>query len=48
MKISTVMEKAIEEQDLDTIYSSFYTIALSDPGFLTGRFEETLKYIKNK
>lgn len=48
MKISATMEKAIEEQDLDKIYSSFYTIALSDPEFSTGKFEEILRYIKNK
>lgn len=46
MALSSLMEKAIKENDLTTIYSSFYTILLSDPGFANGRFDQTLDELK--
>lgn len=46
MILSKSMENAIKEKDFGKVYSSFYTILLSDPGFTTGKFDETLKMIK--
>ena len=48
MNISKTLQEAIEKEDILVIHSSFYTIALSDPGFLTGKFEEVLNYVKGK
>ncbi|SHM97415.1 hypothetical protein SAMN02746066_04167 [Anaerosporobacter mobilis DSM 15930] len=47
MKISKTLENAIEAKDLSRIYSSFYTIALADPSFSTGKFRNTLEYVKS-
>ena len=38
---------AVAAKDLDDIYSSFWTILLSDPGFGTGRFDEAYAYVKS-
>lgn len=48
MNISKTLQEAIDKKDILGIHSSFYTIALSDPGFSTGKFEEVLNYVKEK
>ena len=48
MALSKTMEDAVKEQDLGKIYSSFYTILLSDPGFATGKFDETFEIVKKR
>lgn len=48
MNISETLQEAIDKKDILGIHSSFYTIALSDPGFATGKFEEVLNYVKGK
>lgn len=42
------LEDAIQKNSLAGIYSVFYTIAHGDPNFSTGKFEETLAYVKSK
>lgn len=46
MELSKTMEEAIKENDMGKIYSSFYTILLSDPGFANGKFEQVLNELK--
>lgn len=48
MILSKTMESAIVEKDLGKIYSSFYTILLSDPGFSTGKFDQTFNEVKSR
>lgn len=48
MAVSKTMENAVLEKDLGKIYSSFYTILLSDPGFTTTKFDEAFRYVKSK
>lgn len=48
MAVSKTMENAVLEKDPEKIYSSFYTILLSDPGFTTGKFDEAFQYVKSK
>lgn len=48
MALSKTMEDGIKEKDLEKIYSSFYTILLSDPGFYTEKFDEALEIVKGK
>jgi len=42
------LEEAIQQRSLAGIYSVFYTIAHGDPNFSTGKFMETLDYVKSK
>lgn len=42
------LEEAIQQKSLAGIYSVFYTIAHGDPNFSTGKFMETLSYVKSK
>ena len=46
MTLSKAMEVAIVEKDFGRIYSSFYTILLSDPGFVNGKFDQVLNELK--
>ena len=46
MGLSRTMEAAVAEKDLGKIYSSFYTILLSDPGFSSGKFDQAFSEIK--
>lgn len=48
MAISQTMQQAIENRDMNMIYSSFYTILLSDPGFTTDKFDEALAIVKEQ
>ena len=48
MTLSKTMEDAIAAKDLGKIYSSFYTILLSDPGFSNGRFDQTFAEVKRR
>lgn len=48
MALSKTMEDAIQENDLGKIYSSFYTILLSDPGFANGKFDQALDELKSR
>ena len=48
MALSKTMETAIVERDLGKIYSSFYTILLSDPSFESKKFDEALEIVKSK
>jgi predicted metalloprotease len=47
MHINKTIEEAVKNNDLKTIYSSLYTILLSDPGFSTSKFDDAMKYVKN-
>lgn len=42
------LEEAIQKESLVGIYSVFYTIVHGDPNFSTGKFMETLEYVKRK
>lgn len=42
------LEDAIQKKSLVGIYSVFYTIVHGDPTFTTGKFSETLNYVKSK
>ncbi|MBO5020449.1 MAG: hypothetical protein J6D52_07275 [Clostridia bacterium] len=46
MLISDTLNKAIENNDMISIRSSFHTIILSDPAFATEKFDQTLNYVK--
>ena len=46
--ISETLRKAVEDKDIVTIRSSFYTIILSDPLFQTGKFDEAFSYVKER
>ena len=46
MILSKAIEDAIKENNMSRIYSSFYTILLSDPAFATGKFDLTLNELK--
>lgn len=48
MKISKTLEEAVKNHDLTGIYSVFYTILHEDPGFFTGKFDQTLDYVKSR
>lgn len=48
MVVSDTLQKAINDKDIATIRSSFYTIILSDPYFRTNKFDETLKYVQKQ
>lgn len=48
MVISEGLRKAVENKDIATARSSFYTIILSDPMFHTSKFDEALKYVKDQ
>lgn len=48
MQVSRTLEDAIEKGNLSAVYSTFYTIAHEDPNFSTGKFDETLNYVKGK
>lgn len=45
-QISLNMKNAINSGDLGSIYSGFYVIAHEDPSFSSGKFLETLEYVK--
>ncbi len=48
MTLNKTMENAIRAKDYGSIYSSFYTILLSDPGFATDKFDATLEEVKKR
>lgn len=48
MEISKTLENAIETKNVSRIRSAFYTIAHEDPGFSSGKFRNTLNYVKTK
>lgn len=48
MEKISALEDAIQKKNLVGIYSVFYTIAHGDPSFSTGKFIETLNYVKSK
>lgn len=47
MEMTETLRKAIEIRNISRIHSVFYTIAHEDPSFETGKYEETLRYVKN-
>lgn len=48
MEKIAALEDAIYKKSLVGIYSVFYTIVHGDPNFSTGKFAETLRYVKSK
>jgi hypothetical protein len=46
MEMTETLKSAIEERNISRIRSVFYTIAHEDPSFASGKYEETLKYVK--
>ncbi|MBO5020450.1 MAG: hypothetical protein J6D52_07280 [Clostridia bacterium] len=48
MKLSKTMEDAISTKDISRIYSSFYTILLSDPGFATEKFNQVFNEVVSR
>jgi len=45
MAVSKSMIEAVDSKNLNSIYSLFYTILLSDPGFKTDKFDEAFRYV---
>ena len=48
MVMNENFRRAIENKDIVSIRSFFYTIILSDPGFKTNKFDEALAFVKDK
>lgn len=48
MEISKTLEEALESKNIGRIRSVFYTIAHEDPSFSTGKFRQTLDFVKGK
>lgn len=48
MEISKTLQSAIESGRKSSIYSIFYTIAHEDPNFSSGKFRNTLNFVKEK
>ncbi len=48
MAVSKVLEDAVNSNDVSRVYSAFYTIMLSDPGFSTDKFDKAMDYVQNK
>lgn len=47
MEMTETLRSAIETKNISRIHSVFYTIAHEDPSFASGKYEETLRYVKN-